>query len=332
MRIMNQPASHKRFVCRACNRSHTKWVPRCEACLAYKIEQVAADEVEAKAPNDVESVPDPEPDPEPDREPVRAVVRPAPQLVTVPKEAADTSEALVQRSAAPVRLCDVPEESFKRYRTDVEPIDRVLGGGVAEGSVIVLGGDPGIGKSTLGMMLLNELRRVCLYATGEESIAQAAARARRIDADSASILIIAETDVDVVLEHARAVNADVLMVDSIQTLVADGIKGYPGHITQVKECAARLIRFAKSTGTVVIMIGHVSQDGSLAGPNTLKHLVDVVMSFEAGDGDERILYCPTKNRFGPSGVRGRFRMTAHGLEPILASEEIKDDGPINGFH
>ena len=229
-------------------------------------------------------------------------------------------------------ICDVPEETFKRYRTNIEPLDRVLGGGLVVGSVLVFGGDPGVGKSSLAMQALAGLDRCCLYASGEESVAQAANRARRIEADSRNMMIVAETDLDVVFEHVRETKADVVLIDSMQTLTCSNTKGGAGSVTMVRECANRIVRFAKTHGICVIVIGHVTHDGSLAGPMTLTHLVDVVVDVSLGEGDERIVSCPSKNRFGPIRRRGRFMMTKNGLEPILADDNESDGGPINGFH
>ncbi len=208
-----------------------------------------------------------------------------------------------------------------REKTGLAPFDDVLGGGLVLGSVVVLGAEPGIGKSSVVMQAVAGLGMRCLYSSGEESVPQAAARARRIDADSRHVYIVAETDLDTVLGHAEAIRAEVLVIDSIQTLTCSDLGGSAGSPGQVRECASRLVQFAKATDTIVILIGHVTNDGSLAGPKTLKHLVDVVLELDAGCrrlGAERILRCAGKNRFGAANVLGYLEITREGLVPLVA--------------
>ena len=190
-------------------------------------------------------------------------------------------------------------------------------------------------NSTLAMQMLSGLDRRALYVTGEETCAQVGERARRINADSHKVLLVAETDLDIVFEHARNTNAEILLIDSIQTVFCNDVNGGPGSITQVRECTNRLVRFAKQEDreTTIVLIGQVTSDGGLAGPKALKHLVDVVVEFEAGEGNVRIVWCPSKNRFGQTGRKGRFVITKHGLEPLEDEQKQEDDnGPINGFH
>ncbi len=306
---MSDPAS-RRFTCEACGRLHQGWVPRCIGCGKWG---VTADPVEDAAP--VTSV-----------EPEVAPVPSGPRLVVTPEpiEASDTEDPA---PGAPIPLSDVPETSFSRDRTGVEGFDEVLGGGLVVGSVIVLGGEPGIGKSSLLMQVLDGLRMNVFYVTGEESVAQAAMRARRIDAASPRVWIVAEVDLDMILAHARAVKADIIAIDSVQTVVCADLKGGAGSPNQVKECANRLMKFAKDADVSVFLVGHVTADGALAGPTTLRHLVDIVLDLSLGagrGGSERILRCLGKNRFGPAGVIVRFEMTATGLIPFVP-EEFEDD-------
>jgi DNA repair protein RadA/Sms len=221
---------------------------------------------------------------------------------------------LVEPTSTPVLIADVAEEALVRHRTGIAPLDEVLGGGLVAGSVSLLGGDPGASKSTLVMTALYGLRLRCLYATGEESVAQVADRARRIGvASSRRLWVVAETHLETVLEHARRVRAEVVVIDSIQTLISYDASGSAGSPGQLRACATQLVRFAKSTDVACVVIGHVTKDGSLGGPLTLAHIVDVVLELEASAGDERLLRCASKNRFGPTNLVGRFTVTAAGL-------------------
>jgi DNA repair protein RadA/Sms len=235
----------------------------------------------------------------------------------------------VQPSSIPIALSEVPEQSFVREKTGMSPLDEVLGGGIVAGCVVVLGAEPGLGKSSLVMQAMAGLEHRVLYASGEESIGQCAERARRLGAASPKIYIVAETDVDVVTRHALECRAETLVIDSIQTLVCTELGGGAGSPAQVRECSNRLVQFAKSTDTSVWVIGHVTNDGTLAGPKTLKHLVDVVLEMEAGPrfgGNERVLRCPTKNRFGATNVVGHFELTAQGLVARTGAETEEESG------
>jgi DNA repair protein RadA/Sms len=191
--------------------------------------------------------------------------------------------------------------------------------------MVLLGGDPGIGKSTLLIQMMASIP--CdrlLYATGEETIGQAAIRAHRVGSAYERIQIVPETDVDLIIEHARAISAQILAVDSIQTMRTAGLPSAPGTVTQVRECTARLMRFAKDTHTTTILVGHVNKDGGLAGPETLQHLVDVILQFEPDPEFPaiRILRVMGKNRFGGTTETGSFEMTSEGLRSISP-----DDAP-----
>lgn len=227
--------------------------------------------------------------------------------------------ALVSDGAAPVASTDVVElDARHRVSTGLAELDRVLGGGLVPGSVVLLGGDPGIGKSTLLLQLLAGVARrgEVLYATGEESVAQTALRARRVGAATPALRLVAETDVDIVLGHARRQPPTVLAVDSIQTVYTSELDSIPGAIAQVRECAARLVRYAKTTGIPVILVGHVTKDGAIAGPKTLEHLVDCVLHVEGdGAGAYRIVRAH-KNRFGSTQEIGVFEMRAGGMVEV----------------
>jgi DNA repair protein RadA/Sms len=184
---------------------------------------------------------------------------------------------------------------------------------------VLLGGDPGVGKSTLLLQALagwaRAAGRAILYATGEESVAQTAMRAVRVGAGDDRIAVVAETDVDRVLAHARAARPSVLAVDSIQTAFTPALDSIPGSLAQVRECAGRLMQFAKTTGTPTIIVGHVTKDGSIAGPKTLEHVVDVVLQLEGDGGPYRILRAH-KNRFGSTQEIGVFEMRGAGMAEV----------------
>jgi DNA repair protein RadA/Sms len=231
------------------------------------------------------------------------------------------SAAGVADGRSPVAITEAGEAgeigAGARRTSGIGELDRVLGGGMVAGSLILLGGDPGVGKSTLLVQALAGLAaggRV-LYATGEESIAQTALRARRVGAAAAALTVVAETDVERILGHARAQPPAVLAVDSIQTVYTPLLDSIPGSLAQVRECASRLMQFAKTTGTPTILVGHVTKDGAIAGPKTLEHLVDVVVQLEGDGGPYRILRAH-KNRFGSTQEIGVFEMRGAGLAEV----------------
>jgi DNA repair protein RadA/Sms len=197
-------------------------------------------------------------------------------------------------------------------------LDRVLGGGLVPGSVTLIGGDPGIGKSTLMLQAaaaLGGLGQV-LYATGEESLQQVALRARRLGLEAATARLAAETCVEDILEAAARAAARVLIVDSIQTLHSDRIDTAPGAVSQLRECTAELVRFAKSSGTAVLLVGHVTKEGQIAGPRVLEHMVDTVLYFESDTGSRFRVLRSVKNRFGAANEIGVFAMMEGGLREV----------------
>ncbi|HKA87966.1 MAG TPA: DNA repair protein RadA [Haliangiales bacterium] len=212
-----------------------------------------------------------------------------------------------------------------RLPTGIRELDRVLGGGLVLGSFVLLGGDPGIGKSTLLLQALDGLAaagRPILYASGEESVAQTGLRAARLGVASRSLLLHAETSLERILAEADRTKPRVLAVDSVQTVYTDAIDSIPGSIAQVRECAGKLMAYAKSTGVPVIVVGHVTKDGMLAGPKTLEHVVDVVLQFEGeGAHDHRILRS-AKNRFGATSEIGVFAMRPSGLVEVENPSEL----------
>ncbi|HEX2049246.1 MAG TPA: DNA repair protein RadA [Actinomycetota bacterium] len=207
----------------------------------------------------------------------------------------------------------------ERFSTGLPEVDRVLGGGVVPGAVVLLSGEPGIGKSTLVLQLLDGAARGgrrALLVTGEESLDQVALRAARLSVDAGALRAIATTALEDVVAAAAEERPDVVVVDSVQTLAAGDLDGAPGAVAQVRECAARLVRHAKATGAAVVLVGHVTKDGGVAGPKTLEHVVDVVVSLDGERGGVVRLLRAAKNRFGSCDETGVFVMGATGLEPV----------------
>jgi len=229
------------------------------------------------------------------------------------------------RRSSPARLGDVVGGDEARWRTGLDEFDFVLGGGVVPGSLVLVGGEPGIGKSTLLLQVAARLEAAghpALYVSGEESAAQVRLRADRIAGGAADVVFLAETELETILAHATERGPEVLFIDSIQTVYTPEFEGAPGNVSQVRECAARLQRYAKENGVAVFLVGHVTKGGVVAGPKTLEHIVDTVLYFEgAGDLDHRVLRA-TKNRFGGADEIGVFRMTAGGLAPVANPSEL----------
>jgi DNA repair protein RadA/Sms len=199
-------------------------------------------------------------------------------------------------------------------------MDRVLGGGVVAGSVVLVGGDPGIGKSTLLTQLADRAARRgggVLYASAEESVRQIRLRSERLGAITASLLLLAESDLEVILETAAKVRPTLLVVDSIQTVFRTDVLSAPGSVAQVRECAAALVRAAKEQGMATFIVGHVTKEGTLAGPRVMEHLVDTVLSFEGDRHHAYRILRATKNRFGSTNEIGVFQMTATGLVDVV---------------
>lgn len=224
-----------------------------------------------------------------------------------------------QRRAASVALGEARDTIGARFTTGWGEIDRVLGGGLVGGSVLLLGGEPGVGKSTLLLQVagfMAERGGSVLVASAEESAHQVAMRAHRLGVDGGSIRLVSDDDADAIVALADAEKPDLLVVDSIQTVGVAEISGAPGGVAQVRESAARLVRLAKTTGVPVVLVGHVTKDGGLAGPKLLEHMVDVVLYLE-GDPDRgfRVLRS-MKNRFGPTHVSGMFDMQSEGLVEV----------------
>ncbi len=264
--------------CTECGHDHPKWVGRCEACGEWN--SVA-------------------------EEPV------APRTARQP--GASPSAPVV------VRLRDVEAARLERWSTGLPELDFVLGGGVVPGSMTLIGGEPGIGKSTLLLQAAARLEaagRAVLYASGEESAEQLRLRADRLGDVAGNVRVLGETRLEAVLQAARVMDAAVLVLDSIQTVYTDALESAPGNVGQVRECAGVLMRFAKENAVAVIVVGHVTKGGSIAGPKTLEHIVDTVLYFEGEASLDYRLLRATKNRFGSVDELGVFEMTQRGLVAV----------------
>jgi DNA repair protein RadA/Sms len=275
--------------CSECGATAPKWAGRCDACGAWNAMV---------------------------EEPIAAV----PKAGRPRGAAADAG-----RAGHTHRLRDVPLTDASRWHTGLGEFDFVLGGGLVPGSVVLVGGEPGIGKSTLLLQVAAALQaagRPVLYVSGEESPLQVKLRAARLADGADDVELLGETSLEVIAATARERSPSLLVVDSIQTVYTEALEGAPGNVGQVRECAAQLMRLAKETGTAVVLVGHVTKGGGIAGPKTLEHIVDTVLYFE-GDGtlDHRVLRA-TKNRFGSVDEIGVFRMTAEGLEAVANPSEL----------
>ena len=224
------------------------------------------------------------------------------------------------------KLSAIKAEDMPRLPTGVDEFDRVLGGGLVPGGVVLIGGDPGIGKSTLLLQALAEMSAAgvsVLYSSGEESAAQIALRAKRIALAAPQLEVLAEIQLEKLLTTIDAARPQVVVVDSIQTVYSDALTSAPGSVAQVRECAAQLTRYAKSTGICMLMVGHVTKDGHLAGPRVLEHIVDTVLYFEGDTHSSFRLVRSIKNRFGAVNELGVFAMTEKGLKGVSNPSAIR---------
>lgn len=268
------------FVCNECGHSTPKWLGRCPSCQAWNS---FAEEVDPGS------------------------IRPS-------------RRAALNEPSKPSRLKDVVSVRASRMTTGSVEFDRVLGGGLVAGSAVLLAGSPGIGKSTLTLQTASRVaqaaRKPVLYITGEESAEQIRLRGERLGALADELFVVAETNLDAIRNHLRAVSPVLAVVDSVQTLYDQELPSAPGSVGQVRECAAAVISLAKSCGTPVIVVGHVTKDGSVAGPRTLEHMVDTVLYFEGEKYQSYRLLRTTKNRFGSTGELGVFEMRDSGLVEV----------------
>ena len=222
-------------------------------------------------------------------------------------------------ASAVATLADMEAQDVARTPTGQEELDRVLGGGLVAGGVVLIGGDPGIGKSTLLLQAMDGLQRsgmATLYVTGEESGAQVALRSRRLGLDHSQVQVLAETQLEKILATVEKLAPAVVVIDSIQTVYSDALTSAPGSVAQVRECAAHLTRMAKLSGVATVLVGHVTKEGALAGPRVLEHMVDTVLYFEGDTHSSYRLVRAIKNRFGAVNEIGVFAMTEKGLRGV----------------
>ena len=243
-------------------------------------------------------------------------------------------EALA-RSAPVARLADIEAQDVQRTPTGQDELDRALGGGIVPGGVVLIGGDPGIGKSTLLLQAAESLSRQLqvLYVTGEESGAQVALRARRLGLGGAQVQVLAEIQLERILAAIAQHEPAFVIIDSIQTLYSDQLTSAPGSVAQVRECAAHLTRTAKATGCAMVLVGHVTKEGALAGPRVLEHIVDTVLYFEGDTHSSFRLVRAIKNRFGAVNEIGVFAMTEKGLKAVSNPSAIflsTHEAPVPG--
>ena len=236
------------------------------------------------------------------------------------KKAAATRLGTVSR---PVKIKEIDSSREERISLGSAEVDRILGGGMVPGSLVLIGGEPGIGKSTLSLQIPLGCKDLgTLYVTGEESVRQVKMRADRLGGDGSECLIYSETSIESILEYAQEIKPELMIVDSVQTMYTEASDSTPGSVSQIKEVASTLLRFAKESGIAVILIGHITKDGYIAGPKILEHIVDVVLQFEGDNkGSYRILRS-IKNRFGSTAELAVFEMTGSGLRAVANPSEL----------
>ncbi|MCP4765575.1 MAG: DNA repair protein RadA [Gammaproteobacteria bacterium] len=229
----------------------------------------------------------------------------------------------------------VPTSATPRFGSHIDELDRVLGGGLVEGSVILLGGDPGIGKSTILLQCLTLVsqQREALYVTGEESPQQVGMRARRLDLPADKLKLLSSTCVEEIIAQAGSLRPALMVIDSIQTIFSDSLQSAPGSVSQIRESTAMLVRFAKQSNIAIFLVGHVTKEGQLAGPRVLEHMVDTVLYFEGDSSTRYRVIRAVKNRFGAINELGIFAMTDQGLKPVSNPSAIfmaQHDKPVPG--
>jgi|TARA_B110000116_G_scaffold267961_1_gene281188 DNA repair protein RadA/Sms len=252
----------------------------------------------------------------------------------VTKKTSSKEGYISSKISHPKLISEIDYSNEKRIVTNDKELNRVLGGGIVPGSLILLGGDPGIGKSTLLLQFaLSSKSKKILYVSGEESEKQIKMRAERINQDSNHCFILTETSTNNIFKEIEKLQPDILVIDSIQTIHTSSLESTPGSVSQIRECTSELIKFAKETGTAVFLIGHINKDGAIAGPKVLEHMVDTVLQFE---GDRNYIYRilrTVKNRFGSASELGVYEMTQDGLREVSNPSEIlisERDSPTSG--
>lgn len=273
------------YVCQNCGADSPKWIGKCPSCGEWNtyVEEIVS------------------------KEPARKTV----------------IAGLEMEKQKPVLISDVETLNEPRINTYNGELNRVLGSGLVNGSLVLIGGEPGIGKSTLVLQVVLNLKgKKTLYVSGEESVQQLKLRAERLGYQNPDCYVVSETSLEQLFIHVQNVKPDVLIVDSIQTITTDTIESSPGSVSQVRECAAALLKFCKTSGTPTLLIGHINKEGNIAGPKVLEHIVDTVLQFE---GDQHYMYRilrPIKNRFGSTSELGIFEMRQSGLREVSNPSEL----------
>ncbi len=239
-----------------------------------------------------------------------------------------TSAAMTAKSVKSMALCEIKPDNELRYKTGMSELDRVLGGGIVKGSLVLLSGDPGIGKSTILLQICQCLGKKLkiLYVSGEESYSQIKLRADRLKVNTENLFVLCETDVQAISEHIYATTPDLVIIDSIQTMNFTELNSSPGCVTQVRECSNLLMRTAKTLSIPIIMVGHVNKDGNIAGPKVLEHIVDAVLYFEGERNFSFRILRAVKNRFGSTNEIGVFEMFDSGLKEVENPSEMLISG------
>ena len=285
------------WICRNCGAESVKWIGRCPSCGEWNTYQ-------------------------------EETITPSTTSREL-KLAGDTGKR------KPELLSEITGKEKERHKTGMSELDRILGGGLVAGSLILLGGEPGVGKSTLALQIaLEKADRRVLYVSGEESGEQISLRARRIRKKNSECFILCETDLESIITHSENLKPEIIIVDSIQTISTPVLENVAGSVTQVRECAAQLLKYSKLSGIPVILIGHITKDGSLAGPKVLEHIVDVVLYFEGENNYAYRVLRSVKNRFGSTSEIGIFEMTENGLREISNPSELfinQHDEPLSGI-
>ena len=274
----------KAFFCQSCGTQHTQWQGQCNACKAWN---TLAEELIEKAPS-----------------------------------TENWSGSSSQKTPKPILLHEVDTTQIPRIKTNDSELDRVLGGGLVPGAVVLLGGEPGIGKSTLLLQLSLTIKRKVLYVSGEESQQQIKLRADRMGLTAESCYLLSQTETLKIFDQIPQLQPELVIIDSIQTLHTPQIESGAGSVSQIKACAAELIKYAKTTHTPVILVGHITKDGAIAGPKILEHMVDTVLQFE---GDRNHIYRilrANKNRFGATSEIGIYEMQTQGLREVKNPSEV----------
>ena len=278
------PKKKVAYFCQSCGAQYAKWQGQCNACKEWNtlVEEVITKEDKTSW-----------------------------NTTSVPK-----------RIAKPEKINDIKATKEQRLVTHDQELNRVLGGGIVPGSLILLGGEPGIGKSTLLLQVSLQLPYKTLYVSGEESLQQIKMRAERITTQSDNCYILSETKTQHIFKHAESMQPEIVIIDSIQTLHTDYVESSPGSVSQIRECTSELIKYAKETNTPVLLIGHITKEGSIAGPKVLEHMVDCVLQFEGDRNHVYRILRAHKNRFGSTHELGIYEMHHQGLRQVSNPSEL----------